>query len=58
MAIITESPADAQHAYKVRFNDGTEAMLRRNEFSILKEFKSEGIETTASGEIRIKKSEP
>jgi uncharacterized protein len=39
VAVITDSPADAQHAYKVRFNDGAEAMLRRNEFSILKEFK-------------------
>src|SRR5258706_14108663 len=47
VAVITDSPADAQHAYKVRFNDGAEAMLRRNEFSILKEFKGEGIETTA-----------
>src|SRR5436190_15653986 len=39
VAVITESPGDAQHAYKVRFNDGAEAMLRRTEFSILKEFK-------------------
>jgi hypothetical protein len=39
VAVITDSPADAQHAYKVRCNDGAEAMLRRNEFSILKEFK-------------------
>jgi hypothetical protein len=39
VAVITESPSDAQHAYKVRCNDGAEAMLRRNEFSILKEFK-------------------
>ena len=40
VAVITDSPADGQHAYKVRFNDGTEAMLRRTEFSILKEFKN------------------
>lgn len=39
VAVITFSPADGQHAYKVRFNDNAEAMLRRNEFSILKEFK-------------------
>ena len=39
VAVIIESPCDAQHAYKVRFNDGTEAMVRRSEFSILKEFK-------------------
>ena len=49
VAIITDSPADAQHAYKVRCNDGAEAMLRRNEFFILKEFKGEGIQTTARG---------
>jgi hypothetical protein len=40
VAVVVKSPMDAQHAYKVRFNDGAEAMLRRNEFSILKEFKS------------------
>ncbi|HXJ57055.1 MAG TPA: hypothetical protein VNU68_10355 [Verrucomicrobiae bacterium] len=49
VAVILNSPPDAQHAYKIRFNDGAEAMLRRNEFSILKEFKGEGIETTARG---------
>src|SRR5262245_50950365 len=41
VAVIIDSPADAQHAYKVRFNDGAEAMLRRTEFSILKEFKAD-----------------
>jgi len=41
VAVITNSPADGQHAYKVRCNDGPEAMLRRNEFSILKEFKND-----------------
>lgn len=40
VAVITESPADGNHAYKVRCNDGVEAMLRRTEFSILKEFKN------------------
>jgi predicted nucleotidyltransferase len=49
VAVITDSPLDAQHAYKVRFSDGAEAMLRRTEFSILKEFKGEGIEVTARG---------
>jgi uncharacterized protein len=40
VAVVTDSPTDAKHAYKVRFNDGAEAMLRRSEFSTLKEFKS------------------
>ena len=46
VGVIIESPLDAQHAYKVRFNDGAEAMVRRTEFSILKEFK--GIDAQAS----------
>ena len=41
VAVITTSPDDGKHAYKVRCNDGAEAMLRRNEFSILKEFKND-----------------
>ena len=49
VAVLVDSPADAQHTYKARCNDGAEAMLRRNEFSIQKEFKGEGIETTARG---------
>src|SRR5688500_18980912 len=46
---IIDSPSDAQHAYKVRLNDGRQAMLRRTEFSILKEFKGEGIDADAHG---------
>ena len=36
VGVIVDSPADGQHAYKIRLNDGREAMLRRSEFSILK----------------------
>lgn len=49
VAVVTESPTDSRRAYKVRFNDGSEAMLRRSEFSILKEYKGEGMEPTARG---------
>ncbi len=49
VGIIMESPTDAQHAYKIRFNDGADAMLRRTEFSILKEFKGEGINVDVHG---------
>jgi hypothetical protein len=49
VATIIVSPADATHAYKIRFNDGVEAMIRRSEFSILKEFKNEGLDSTALG---------
>jgi hypothetical protein len=49
VATIIVSPADSTHAYKVRFNDGVEAMIRRSEFAILKEFKAEGLDATAPG---------
>ena len=49
VATILVSPADSTHAYKVRFNDGAEAMIRRSEFSILKEFKDEGLDPAAHG---------
>jgi len=49
VATILTSPADATHAYKIRFNDGAEAMVRRSEFSILKEFKDEGLDPAAHG---------
>ena len=49
VGVIIVSPADAKHAYKTRFNDSAEAMLRRGEFSILKEFKGEGIGDAATG---------
>jgi uncharacterized protein len=52
---IIDSPADAQHAYKIRLNDGRAAMLRRTEFSILKEFKSEGIEAGAHDAAALRK---
>ncbi len=39
MAEIIEAPADAQHAYRLRFADGTEASFRRSQFSILKHVK-------------------
>lgn len=40
VGVIVNSPTDATQAYRVRFNDGTHAMLKRSEFSILKEFKN------------------
>src|SRR6476620_8552829 len=58
VAVIIDSPADAQHAYKVRFNDGAEAMLRRTEFSILKEFKSDesiGRDPAESATVALRK---
>jgi hypothetical protein len=36
VALIVSSPDDGRHSYRVRFADGAEISLRRDEFSILK----------------------
>lgn len=38
---IIAAPADAAHSYRVRFPDGSEASLRREEFSLLKRLQQE-----------------
>jgi len=40
VAEIVGTPADAQHAYRVRFPEGSETSLRRSQFSILKHVKT------------------
>jgi predicted nucleotidyltransferase len=50
VAVIVKAPADATHAYRVRFPDGAEANLRRDEFSILKSVK-EAMTTDEPAEI-------
>ena len=47
VAVITQSPADHRHAYRVRFPDGSEAALRRAEFDILKEAQRDWIRSAA-----------
>jgi hypothetical protein len=39
---IVESPADPQHSYRVRLADAREAMLRRDQFHVLKRFQEPG----------------
>jgi predicted nucleotidyltransferase len=39
VGVIVKAPGDATHAYRVRFPDGSEASLRRDELSILKSMK-------------------
>ncbi|MGI4827651.1 MAG: nucleotidyltransferase domain-containing protein [Janthinobacterium lividum] len=39
VAEIIGTPADAQHAYRIRFAEGAEVSLRRTQFSILKQVK-------------------
>jgi uncharacterized protein len=37
---VIKTPADATHAYRVRFPDGSDANIRRQEFSLLKHVKA------------------
>jgi len=37
VGVVVESPLDGSHAYRVRFPDGAEAMLRRAELAVLKQ---------------------
>lgn len=43
VGVIVKAPADATHAYRVRFPDASEASLKREELSILKSMKEEGL---------------
>jgi hypothetical protein len=43
VGVIVEEPVDRSHAYRVRFADGGEAMLRRSEFAVRKQHQAEGI---------------
>ena len=43
VGVIVGEPADRTHAYRVRFPDGGEAMLRRSEFAVRKQHQVEGI---------------
>ena len=38
VGIVTQSPADAWHAYRVRFPDGFEAAMKRGELAVLSEY--------------------
>src|SRR4051812_23292094 len=50
VGVITQSPADHLHSYRVRFPDAFEASLKRPEISVLAEYQSGeiGIATGAS----------
>ncbi len=47
VGVVFQVPTDAAHAYLVRFTDGKEAALHRQELSILKEHCGEEIDTVA-----------
>lgn len=39
VGVVMEAPTDGTHSYRVRFPDGSEAALRRDQLSILKHYK-------------------
>ncbi len=47
---IASAPADASHAYRVRFADGGEVALRRTELAILKQYQRAGLGERAEAE--------
>ena len=42
VGVITQSPLDPQHSYRVRFMDGVETSLKREDLIVLKHFQREG----------------
>lgn len=40
VGVVTQSPADYWHSYRVRFLDGFEVSLKRNELAVLSQFQS------------------
>jgi uncharacterized protein len=44
VGVIVEAPLDGTHSYRVRFADGTEGAFSRQQLSLLKQFKGEGID--------------
>ena len=48
VGVVVAAPADASHAYRVRFADGGEAALRRDELSIRKDYQRGGLQLEAA----------
>ena len=44
VGVVVQSPTDNQHSYRVRFPDGAEAMLTRQEIAVLKHVQRWGLE--------------
>jgi predicted nucleotidyltransferase len=58
VGVVFQSPTDASHAYLVRFVDGAEAALRRDELSILKQHYGEEMEAAVATEGNIERLRP
>lgn len=48
VGVIVRAPADASHAYRIRFVDGAEAALKRDEFRILHAVRESGVGEAAT----------
>jgi hypothetical protein len=48
---VVRSPADHEHSYRVRFNDGFEASLGREDLVVLRHFQRDGGSSGAAGEL-------
>src|SRR5688572_32189916 len=47
---VVKAPSDGSHSYRVRFLNGVEAALRREDLSIRKQFQSDGLDVRETGE--------
>ncbi|HUT52942.1 MAG TPA: hypothetical protein VM658_06090 [bacterium] len=43
VGLVVKAPLDNHHPYRVRFHDGAEAALKRNDLKIFSHFQREGI---------------
>jgi uncharacterized protein len=48
VGVVTVSPGDHEHSYRVRFPDGYEASLRRHEIVSLRDYQLSGLQQTCS----------
>lgn len=48
VGVVVKAPVDNTHAYRVRFPDGEEASLRREELSIRKDWQKEGLQSVGA----------
>lgn len=49
VGIVVAAPTDAEHAYRVRYANGTESMVRRGEIELLAAFQTEGMTAPRGG---------
>lgn len=50
VGVITRTPVDGSHAYRVRLTDGTEVSLRQRELAVRKEVQRAGLRSPSNGQ--------